>query len=294
METRDCGLKSRVSTRITTSSFTQSLMRLFVLIGFSALASVSSLAQSSQQTPQPMVYSASSAWQRVTLKPTAQLSKTGPTNRTESFAGANRNGDVSARTTPPVGYRPAFTGDFVTNRNRWRAGNLGDYRYEIGMGSYTIRKRNGRTQKAAFSSVALPQEINLNRAEVFTIKLDVLADSGQVPTGGLLFGVKDSLNFCAFTTNSQGEISIRRVANGETFADYMPGAFFGPGPDVPIEKNRNRLMVKRRGEYLHFYVNEREVRSSPYLFRMLSGNGIGLTSLGYWTSFQKLSVTVGL
>lgn len=257
-------------------------MRLFLLIGFGALVSVNSPAQLARQTPKPVIYSASSGWQRVTLKPTAPLTRTGPATRAESVT----------RTAPPADFRPAFTGDFVTNRNRWRAGNLGDYQYQIGLGSYSIRKRNGRTQKAAFSSVALPQDINLNRAEVFTIKLDVLADSGQVATGGLLFGVKDSTNFCAFTTNGRGDVSIKRVVNGETFPDYMPGEFFRPG--VPIEKNRNRLMVKRRGEYLYFYINEHEVRTSPYPFRWLSGNGIGLTSSGYWTSFQKLSITVGL
>ena len=269
-----------------------SSIRFFLLIGFGALLSGENLAQSVSQLPKPIVYSASSAWQRVTLKSTAPLTRIGPPIRTESATGISRTKVTPAKPTPATDFRPAFTGDFVTNRNRWRSGNLGDYYYQIGLGSYSIRKRNVRTQKAAFSSVALPPDINLNRAEVFTIKLDVLADSGQVATGGLLFGVKDSLNFCAFTTNGSGDVSVKRVANGETFTDYMPGEFFRPG--VPIEKNRNRLMVKRRGEYLHFYVNEQEIRSSPYPFRMLSGNGIGLTSSGYWTSFQKLGVTIGL
>ena len=56
----------------------------------------------------------------------------------------------------------------------------------------------------AFSAVELPVSVNLNQADVFTIKVDVLADSGQVPAGGLLFGVKDSLNYCAFTLNARG------------------------------------------------------------------------------------------
>lgn len=258
-------------------------VRLLLLTGFNVFFSVTDcLAQLPEQAPKPIVYSASSAWQKVTLKSTARLAKTGSVSRSEPNPG------ISSATT----FRPAFTADFVTNRNRWQAGNVGEYRYQIGMGSYSIRKRNARTKRVGFSSVTLPQDINLNRAEVFTIKLDVLADSGQVPTGGLLFGVKDSLNFCAFTTNSKGEVSIKRIANGETFTDYMPGDFFRPG--VPMDKNRNRLMVKRRGEYLHFFVNEQEVRTSPYPFRMLPGNGIGLTSSGYWTAFQKLNVTVGL
>lgn len=191
-----------------------------------------------------------------------------------------------------VGYRPAFTGDFATNRNGWKAGNKGDYNYQVGLGKYNIRKRNENTTKAAFSYVPLPTEINLNIAETFTIKVDVLADSGQVPTGGILFGVADSLNYSAFSLNSLGEISIIRVANGETFGDYMPGDYFKAG--VPLEKNRDRLMIRRIGDSLHFYINEWEVRSSPYPFRMFSGNSIGLTTTGYWTSFQKLTVTLGL
>ncbi|GAB2565689.1 hypothetical protein GCM10027190_14050 [Spirosoma areae] len=188
-------------------------------------------------------------------------------------------------------YRPAFTGDFATNRNGWRAGSKGDYYYQIGLGRYSMRKRNVKTQQVAFSFVSLPPDINLNGADIFTIKVDVLADSGRVPTGGLVFGVKDSLNFCAFTMNEKGEVSIRRVANGQTFSDYMPGDFFAPG--VPVDKNRNRLTIRRKGEALHFYVNEQEVRSSPYPFKMLPGNGIGMISSAYWTAFQKLSVTLG-
>ncbi|UFH53618.1 hypothetical protein [Spirosoma sp. KNUC1025] len=248
------------------------------IVGLLAIISLNSMAQAPQTSPGALVYSASSAWEKVVLKPATQ-------------AASVRRANIPVPTAT-TDFRPAFTGDFVTNRNYWRAGNIGDYRYQIGRGSYSIRKRNVYTQKAAFSSVALPQDINLNRAEVFTIKVDVLADSGKVPTGGILFGVKDSLNFCAFTTNGRGDVSIKRVANGETFADYMPGAYFRPG--VPVDKNRNRLTIKRRGEYLHFYINEQEVRSSPYLFRILPGNGIGFTSSGYWTAFQKLIVTVGL
>ncbi|GAB3639551.1 hypothetical protein GCM10027423_01870 [Spirosoma arcticum] len=190
-----------------------------------------------------------------------------------------------------MGYRPAFTGDFVTNRNGWKAGNKGDYYYQIGVGKYNIRKRNVNTNQIAFSYVPLPTEINLNIAETFTIKVDVVADSGRVPTGGLLFGVADSLNYCAFSLNSRGEVSIIRVSNGMTFSDYMPGDYFRPG--VLLEKNRDRLTIRRTGDVLHFFINEQEVRSSPYPFRMLPGNGIGLTTTGYWTSFQKLTVTLG-
>ena len=256
----------------------QLLMRIFLTSSLFLLISVVCLAQSTRQRTKSTTYSASSDWQKVVFKSTSQAA-TQP-RRVNRSAPAER-----------VDYRPAFTGDFATNRNGWKAGNQGDYYYQIGLGQYSIRKRNTNTQKAAFSTVELPSEINLNLADVFTIKVDMLADSGQVPSGGLLFGVLDSLNYCAFTLNGKGEVSIVRVANGQTFSDYMTGDYFLPG--ILIEKNRDRLMIERRGQGLHFYVNAQEIRSSPYPFKMLSGNGIGVTSSGYWTTFQKLGVTVG-
>ncbi len=333
------------------------------LIILLTLLSATAFAQTSESSgragrSKPVIYSASSEWQRVNFKATPRLrsSTTQPTasvnapvrmqppasvspvstpdartaetarpttqpdalpTRTEAPATQPTNTysanpttrPTVAKTTPvadapvstapryippapsPTGYRPAFTGDFATNRNGWKAGNKGDYHYQIGLGKYNIRKRNVNTEKIALSYVPLPPDINLNIADFFTIKLDVVADSGRIPTGGLMFGVRDSLNFSAFTLNSRGEVSIIRVANGQTFSDYMPGDFFAPG--VPVDRNRNRLIVRRQGDALHFYINEREVRSSPYPFKMFSGNGIGMMTSAYWTSFQKLSVTLG-
>lgn len=317
----------------------------FTCLLFTALAQPTPPIRRAGQA-KPVIYSASSDWQRVTFKSTTRLRPAAsaslpamperttrplpPPAQSEvvgrtSPAVAPASPPASALATPPVmgqsglspepasqpstktkpapaprytppapstvGYRPAFTGDFVTNRNGWKAGNKGDYHYQIGVGKYNVRKRNVNTNQIAFSYVSLPTEINLNIAETFTIKVDVVADSGRVPTGGILFGVADSLNYCAFTLNSKGEISIVRVANGATFSDYMPGDFFRPG--VLLEKNRDRLIIRRVGDMLHFYINEQEVRSSPYPFRMLPGNSIGLTTTGYWTSFQKLTVTLG-
>ena len=292
-------------------------MRLYPLIVFFTCLFFNGIAQPTESIPRggrtkPVIYSASSDWQKVTLKSTSRLrpaelasSASAPERTTRPVSPPPVPREIGGRTSPAVsaapslspaaptgvGYRPAFTGDFVTNRNRWKAGNKGDYQYQIGVGKYNIRKRNANTNQIAFSYVPLPGEINLNIAQTFTIKVDVVADSGRVPTGGLLFGVADSLNYCAFSLNSRGEVSIIRVSNGATFSDYMPGDYFRPG--VLLEKNRDRLTIRRTGEMLHFYVNEQEVRSSPYPFRMLPGNGIGLTTTGYWTSFQKLTVTLG-
>lgn len=193
--------------------------------------------------------------------------------------------------TPPVeGYRPAFTGDFVTNRNGWQAGSIGDYQYQIGTGVYNVRKRNPATKQTAFSFVPLPSQINLNLADFFTIKADVVSESGRVPVGGIAFGVSDSLTYTAFLLDNTGQVSIRRRDAGRIFSDYMPGDYFNP--NVVVNNNRNQLIIRRKRDWLHFYVNEQEIRTSPYPFRMLGGNGIGLLTEGDWTSFQKLSVTL--
>ncbi len=254
-------------------------MRTYLTISLFLSLSVICRTPSTGQRTKSTTYSSSSDWQKVVLKSKPQATA------------LSRRSSTQSASTEKVDFRPAFTGDFATNRNGWKAGNQGDYHYQIGLGRYNIRKRNINTREVAFSTVELPTDINLNLADVFTIKVDMLADSGQVPSGGILFGVLDSLNYCAFTLNGKGEVSIIRVANGQTFSDYMPGDYFLPG--VLVEKNRDRLMVERRGQGLHFYINAQEIRSSPYLFKMLPGNGIGVTSSGYWTSFQKLGVTIG-
>ena len=281
-------------------------MRLFVLINFLALTSVICLAQSKERRLKSTTYSVSSEWQKVTLKPTTRLAINKPAPVSPSPAGQPVSPPIriveSAPATEPnpsrpltsdvSTFRPAFTGDFAMNRNGWKAGIKGDYYYEIGTGRYSMRKRKANTQQVAFSTIALPTNINLNSSDIFTIKVDILADSGQIPRGGLVFGVKDSLNYCSFTLNEKGQVSIKRVADGRTFSDYMPGDFFAPG--VPVDKNRNRLTIQRQNDELHFYINAQEIRSSPYPFKMLSGNGVGMTASAYWTAFQKLNVTVGL
>lgn len=274
-------------------------MRLFLTICLVALTSMISLAQSTERRAKSAVYSASSEWQRVTLRPTSRLT-TNSSGISPSTATVppiaqlvDRLEPTVANSSAPVSpdFRPAFIGDFATSRNGWRSGNKGDYNYQISLGRYSIRKLNVNTSQVAFSAVELPTDINLNRADIFTIKVDVLADSGQVPTGGLLFGVKDSLNYCAFTLNAKGEVSVSRVINGQATSDYLAGRYIVPG--VAVEKNRNRLMIKRNGEILRFYINAQEIRTSPYSLKVFPGNGIGLLASGYWTSFQKLSVTLG-
>lgn len=199
-----------------------------------------------------------------------------------------RTGRVPA---PAPSYRPAFTGDFATNRNGWKGGRKGGYHYQIGFGKYNVRPVNPAPGEVAYSVVPLPTEMNLNLATHFTIKLDVVADSGRIPTGGLLFGVRDSLNLCAFLLRGDGTMALTRLIDGQASDSVMTADYFRPG--VPVEPNRNQLVIRRVEKALHVYINQREVRGSPFAFEPLPGNSIGITSSGDWTSFQKLLVTLG-
>lgn len=199
-----------------------------------------------------------------------------------------RTGRVPA---PAQSYRPAFTGDFATNRNGWKGGRKGGYHYQIGFGKYNVRPVTPAPGEVAYSVVPLPTAMNLNLATHFTIKLDVVADSGRVPTGGLLFGVRDSLNLCAFLLRGDGTMALTRLIDGQASDSVMTADYFRPG--VPVEPNRNQLVIRRVEKALHVYINQREVRGSPFVFETLPGNSIGITSSGDWTSFQKLLVTLG-
>ena len=238
------------------------------------------LGNAQNRRPKTATYSASSAWTNVTLQaPARPVSVVTPRPSARPVASK-----------PVEGYRPAFVADFATNRNGWQAGSIGDYQYQVGTGVYNVRKRNASTKQTAFSFVSLPAQINLNLADYFTIKADVVSESGRVPAGGIAFGVSDSLTYTAFLLDNTGQVSIRRLDNGRTFSDYMPGDHFNP--NVVVNNNRNQLIIRRKREYLHFYINEEEIRTSPYPFKMLGGNGIGILTNGDWTSFQKLSVTL--
>ncbi len=253
-------------------------MRIFGFLFIALLIWQAGMAQN--RRAKTVTYSAASAWTTVTLQATARPAPPAP----------RRSGTRPAAPAPADGYRPAFTGDFVTNRNGWQAGSIGNYQYQIGTGVYNVRKRSPDTKQVAFSFVPLPAQINLNLADYFTIKADVVSESGRPPVGGITFGVSDSLTFTAFQLDNTGKVSIRRLDNGRTFSDYMPGDYFNP--NVVVNNNRNQLIIRRKRDFLHFYVNEEEIRTSPYPFKMLGGNGIGIITTGEWTSFQKLSVTL--
>ncbi|MGA0559178.1 hypothetical protein ACO2Q8_21145 [Larkinella sp. VNQ87] len=207
------------------------------------------------------VYSASSAWVPVKIK----SKKTAPTASRE------------------------FHDDFSDNRNRWRIGQRGAYSFDIARNSYRVHKQAASATNSAFSFIPLPTSLNLNKVDTFMVQVDVAGPTGIIPDAGLLVGVKDSLNYCHFRINNKNQVSVKYVINGLSYTIYMRGEYVPAG--IPLSTARNTLTVRKKGDQIHFYLNGREIPTSPYQFRQYQGNGIGFVSTTDGTTFQNLTVT---
>ncbi|MGV3557941.1 hypothetical protein [Larkinella arboricola] len=217
----------------------------------------------SESQAQVGVYSASSSWVHVRLKsknPTATNSRT-------------------------------LTDDFSDNHNRWRIGQRGAYSFDLYQNSYRVRKQASNVQTPAFSYIPMPPAIDLNKVDTFMVQVDVAGPSGIIPDAGLLIGVKDTLNYCHFRINNKNQVSVKYVINGLSYTIYMRGDYVPAG--IPLSSMKNTLAVRKKGDQIHFYVNGREIPTSPYQFRQYQGNGIGFVANTDGTLFQNLTVSTG-
>lgn len=183
-----------------------------------------------------------------------------------------------------------FVENFATNRLGWREGDLGDYSYDLAGGKYRIRKRFPKSVQSAYTMIMLPPSFDLNKAESFTIQVDVSSDPGIVPTAGLMFGAKNSQNAYFFLYNEKGEASVRRVLDGRVSPTFMSGKFLPSG--VPVNTGNNTIKIRKSQNKLYFYINDKEIVSGSYPFQPFPGNGVGLASYAPWAVFQNLRVEV--
>ncbi|WP_128544882.1 hypothetical protein [Larkinella soli] len=199
---------------------------------------------------------------------------------------------VKIKPTPPPAVIRSFEEDFTDNRNRWRIGQRGAYSYDISQKGYRVRKMAGADpQTPAFSYIPLPPAIQLNKVDTFSVQVDITGPGGQIPDAGLLLGVRDSLNYCHFRINNKHQVSIKYVINGLSYTIYMRGDYVPAGGRLSTTKNT--LTVRKTGEQIHFYLNNREVPTSPYQFRQYQGNGIGFVANTDGTVFRNLTVGIG-
>ncbi|KAA9354562.1 hypothetical protein [Larkinella humicola] len=184
-----------------------------------------------------------------------------------------------------------FMETFTDNRNRWLIGRRGAYGYDMSQNAYHIYKQADDSPTSAFSYVSIPTALNLNKLDTFMVQVDLAGPSGIIPDAGLLIGVKDSLNYCHFRINNKNQVSVKYVINGLSYTIYMRGDYVPAG--IPLSTTKNTLTVRKKGEQIHFYLNGREIPTSPYQFRQYQGNGIGFVSTTDGTQFRNLTVSAG-
>ncbi|GAB3908396.1 hypothetical protein GCM10028803_43940 [Larkinella knui] len=193
--------------------------------------------------------------------------------------------------TPGTATNRSFTEDFSDNRNRWLIGRRGAYAFDMSQNTYRIYKQASDSPASAFSYISIPTALNLNKVDTFMVQVELAGPSGIIPDAGLLIGVKDSLNYCHFRINNKNQVSVKYVINGLSYTIYMRGDYVPAG--IPLSATKNTLTVRRKGEQIHFYLNGREIPTSPYQFRQYQGNGIGFVSTTDGTTFRNLTVSVG-
>ncbi|AQG78310.1 hypothetical protein [Spirosoma montaniterrae] len=183
-----------------------------------------------------------------------------------------------------------FTDNFTNNKHRWLQGKRKGYEFEIARSSFYIRRTAEAIQSVGRCYVDLPASMDLNKAQSFTISVEMSSPPGESPEGGLLLGVQDVDNLTQFMLAGQKEVIIKSTRDGSTFAAYMPGKKTPIG--FPAKMDRNVLTVIKEQEKLHFYLNDQEIETSPYDFRKFRGNGVGFIAGQTAVKFQNLQVTV--
>lgn len=182
----------------------------------------------------------------------------------------------------------AFRETFDANIHSWREGVHGDYSYKIADHNYSIQRNRGDSKRTAYSYIPLPEEINLNKCDTFSVQVEIVGKPGTIPEGGLLLGMLDSLNYCQVRITDQRQVVVSMIIEGKVANRYFPGGTSSPQRSIQLE--HNTLLVRRRDHKLHIYVNRQEISTSPFTFRYFRGNSIGLLTSGDAISFRNLLV----
>lgn len=191
----------------------------------------------------------------------------------------------------------SFLETFADNHNGWLTGRRNGFELELADdNSYYIRSQrpldNGQSlARPGRSYIKLPDNLNLNRADTFTVSVEMVMPPGIAPDAGLLIGVKDTSNYCQFRLLDKNKVALYTRVNGTSQAGYMAGK--PTLAKVPIDAKRNTLTIRRTGDQLHFYINGREVEDSPHPYRPFKGNGVGFISYANAVKFQYLTVQLG-
>ncbi len=184
---------------------------------------------------------------------------------------------------------PGFIETFSEeNPNRWFTGLRAGFTYALNTIGYQIERRSADTNRFALSWHLLPKKLILNKMDTFLVQVDLFSRSDMYPNGGLLFGVADALNYNQVRLIGKDKVVVQQIVRGNlnpAFASVTLST-----ATVALRPGRNRVAVWRRGNQLHVFVNDRELPTSPFPFRGLRGNGVGVMLAGNWLAFRNLTV----
>jgi|GEM_PF-4778787 len=223
------------------------------------LVLISSLAYAQ---PQQQIQSASSPWIAVETKAVSPFRTPSGPGFTETFAEDNTNGW-------PTGLREGFT-------------------HSLKSVGYQIERRSADSSRASRAWIQLSNKLTLNKIDTFMVQVDLLSQSDNYPNGGLLFGVADSLNYSQIRLIGKDRVLVQQITKGKPDPAFVSAHL--DRSTVALRAGRNRIAVWRRGNSLHVFVNEKELPTSPFPFRPLRGNGVGVMLSGNWLSFRNLTV----
>ena len=265
------------------------------------------------QAQKPSVVSSSSEWTTLAItardtvattkaKTKASAKTTKPKSTT--LAATSKTSVASADVKKPAAITPTrsasasakpttrtFLETFADNHNGWLTGKRNGFDLDVTKDSYSIRKQKSNVSRPGRSYIKLPETLNLNRADTFTVSVEMVVPSNVELDGGLLIGVKDTSNYCQFRVISTSKVALYTRVNGVAQSNYMMGK--PTAAKVPISPTRNTLTIRRTGEQLHFYINGQEVEDSPHPYRPFKGNGVGCISFAEAVQFQYLTVQLG-
>ncbi|WP_375447175.1 hypothetical protein [uncultured Fibrella sp.] len=268
------------------------------------------------QTQKPTVVSSASDWTTLTITATDTIATTSAKTKSARTAKPKSatitttasktsvaSTDVKATSKKPASTIPTrstnptktatrtFLETFADNRNGWLTGKRNGFDLEIAKDSYYVRKQKETTSRPGRSYIKLPDEFNLNKADTFTVSVEMVIPPNVEADGGLLIGVKDTSNYCQFRLIGTSKVALYTRVNGVAQASYMMGK--PTSAKVAISPTRNTLTIRRTGEQLHFYINGNEVEDSPHPYRPFKGTGIGFINFAEAVKFQYLTIQLG-
>lgn len=239
---------------------------------------------------QPTITSSPSDWATLTITPGDSVA-TAPRSLSARTGNPARTPGSTRPTTTGRPTNRSFLETFANNRNGWLTGRRNGFELEITNDGYYIRRQSETVGRPGRSYIKLPDNLTLNQADTFTVSVEMVTPANISPDGGLLVGVKDTSNYCQFRVLGTSKVALYTRVNGTAQSGYMVGK--PTAAKVAISPTRNTLTVRRTGQFLHFYVNGREVEDSPHPFRPFKGNGVGFISFAEAVKFQYLTVQLG-